>query len=76
MHPVENYLKQLQEIYRTGGGTAEESYYGALETLLNEVGKKLKPKVRCVPQQKDISAGGRAPYSKSPHEMNALGMVQ
>jgi hypothetical protein len=48
MHPVETYLKDLSEIRRTGGGVAEESYYGALENLLNEVGRKLKPRVRCV----------------------------
>jgi hypothetical protein len=57
VHPVETYLKDLGEIYHTGGGVAEESYYGALETLLNEIGKKLKPRVRCVPQLKNIGAG-------------------
>lgn len=57
MHPVENYLKNLFEIYRTGGGTEEKSYYGALEQLLNEIGKKLKPKVRCVLELKNIGAG-------------------
>jgi len=57
MHPVEAYLKDLHEIYRTGGGTREESYYGPLETLLNEVGRKLKPRVRCVPQLKNVGAG-------------------
>ena len=48
VHAVETYLKDLSEIHRTGGGVAEESYYGALETLLNEVGRKLKPRVRRV----------------------------
>jgi hypothetical protein len=57
VHAVEAYLKQLDEIYRTGGGTGEESYYGALEILLNEVGKGLKPKVRCIPQIKNVGAG-------------------
>ncbi len=57
VHPVETYLKDLGEICRTGGGVAEESYYGALETLLNEIGKKLKPRVRCVPQLRNIGAG-------------------
>jgi len=54
---VENYLKDLAEIWRTGGGVAEESYYGPLENLLNEIGKRLKPRVRCVAQLKSISAG-------------------
>ena len=57
MHPVETYLKDLHEIYRTGGGTKELSYYGPLENLLNEVGKKLKPRVRCVPQLANVGAG-------------------
>jgi len=57
VHPVENYLKDLSEIGRTGGGVAEKSYYGALEALLNEVGRKLKPRVRCVSQLKNTGAG-------------------
>ncbi len=57
VHPVETYLKDLGEIYRTGAGVAEESYYGPLETLLNEIGRKLKPRVRCVAQLKNIGAG-------------------
>lgn len=57
MHPVEAYLKALSEIHRTGGATAESSYYSALETLLNEVGAKLKPKVRAVAQLANTGAG-------------------
>ncbi|MBN1362859.1 MAG: N-6 DNA methylase [Sedimentisphaerales bacterium] len=54
---VETYLKDLAEVYRTGGGVDEESYYGALESLLNEVGRKLKPRVRCVAQLKNTGGG-------------------
>ncbi|MCX5769391.1 MAG: N-6 DNA methylase [Candidatus Hydrogenedentes bacterium] len=57
MHPVETYLSHLARIHSTGGGVAETSYYGALEGLLNEIGGKLKPKVRCVPQLKNTGAG-------------------
>lgn len=57
MRPVEQYLKALYEIHRTGGATAETSYYAALETLLNEVGAKLKPKVRAVSQLANTGAG-------------------
>jgi hypothetical protein len=57
VHPVEHYIKDLGEIRRTGSATRETSYYGALERLLNEVGGKLKPKVRCVPQMSDTGAG-------------------
>jgi len=54
---VEKYLRDLNEIYRTGGGVDEESYYTPLENLINEVGRKLKPRVRCVGQLKNIGAG-------------------
>ena len=57
MRPVEHYLKTLSEIHRTGGATAETSYYAALEALLNEVGAKLKPKVRAVAQLANTGAG-------------------
>ena len=71
MHPVENYLKTLSEIHRTGGGTAEESYYGSLETLLDQVGGKLKPKVRAV---ESFATGGR-PVSVGP-TASAVGMAR
>jgi hypothetical protein len=56
-HPVETYLKTLSEIHSTGGGTDETSYYPALEALLNEVGAKLKPRVRAVSQLVNTGAG-------------------
>jgi hypothetical protein len=56
-HRVETYLKELRDIRSTGGGSPEISYYGPLETLLNEVGKKLKPRVRCVHNLTDTGAG-------------------
>jgi hypothetical protein len=48
MKPFEAYLRNLAQIRSTGGGVPETSYYGALETLLNEIGKTIKPKIRCV----------------------------
>ena len=57
MHPLETYLKDLHEIRSTGAGVPEESYYGALENLLNDLGKKLKPRVRCVGKVADTGAG-------------------
>ncbi|MBU1320319.1 MAG: DNA methyltransferase, partial [candidate division Zixibacteria bacterium] len=57
MHPVESYLSEIKEIRQTGGGTNEESYYGPLENLLNDIGRKLKPKVRCVSQLTNVGAG-------------------
>ena len=57
LDPVESYLKDLSEIWRSGGGVAEESYYGAIQKLLDEIGSKLKPRVRCVGQLKNTGAG-------------------
>ncbi len=48
MNPLETYLKELRDIRSTGAAVAETSFYPALSTLLNEIGKTLKPKVRCV----------------------------
>ena len=56
-HPVETYLSELHEARSTGGTSAETSYYTYLENLLNEVGRTLKPRVRCVSQVADTGAG-------------------
>ncbi|MBI4479578.1 MAG: N-6 DNA methylase [Acidobacteria bacterium] len=57
MHSLETYLKKLAEIRSAGAGVKETSYYPALDTLLNEVGKDLKPKVRCILQLANRGAG-------------------
>lgn len=57
MTPLENYLRELREIRSTGAGVEEESYYHPLATLFNELGKKLKPKVKCVLQLANRGAG-------------------
>ena len=57
MHPLEEYLTSIRQIASTGGAVAEQSYYGALENLLNNVGADLSPKVRAVPQVADVGAG-------------------
>jgi hypothetical protein len=56
-HPVERYLRSMGEIRRTGAAVPETSYYGALETLLNEVGSDLSPRVRAVLTLRDEGAG-------------------
>lgn len=56
MTSLETYLIRVREI-RSAGGTVETSYYGALENLLNEHGKKLKPKVMCVIQMQNQGCG-------------------
>ena len=57
MNPLESYLTQLHGIYETGAAVAETSYYPALSNLFSEIGKGLKPKVRCVMPIADRGAG-------------------
>jgi hypothetical protein len=55
--PLETYLRELRDIRSLGAAVEETAYYPALATLLTEVGKKLKPKVRCIMGLKDLGAG-------------------
>jgi hypothetical protein len=56
MEPVEFYLQELAHIRSSGAAVPETSYYGALERSFNEVGKTLKPKVRCILSLKNRGA--------------------
>ena len=55
--PVEAYLTELRDIHRSGAGVKETSYYAALSNLLNEIGRKLKPRVRCIINLQNAGAG-------------------
>ena len=57
MNPLETYLKDLRDIRSTGAAVAETSFYPALSNLFNEIGKTLKPKVRCVINLANRGAG-------------------
>ncbi len=57
MTPLETYLRELHEIRSSGAAVKETSYYGALSNLLNEIGKTLKPRVRCIINLKNQGAG-------------------
>jgi len=57
MIPLETYLKDLSEIRSSGAAVKETSYYGPLATLLNEIGKTLKPKVKCIINLQNVGAG-------------------
>ena len=57
MNPLETYLREIHEVRSSGEATAETSYYGPLRNLLNEIGKTLKPKVRCIINIKNRGAG-------------------
>ena len=59
MHALETYLQDLRATRSSGGAVKEPSYYPALANLLNEVGKTLKPKVRCIVHLQDT--GGCIP---------------
>lgn len=56
-HPLETYLSDCYSVRATGANAPETSFYPALSTLFNEVGGRLKPKVRCVMGLKDQGAG-------------------
>ena len=57
MSAFENYLKELRDIRATGAAVAETSFYPALSNLFSEIGKGLRPKVRCVMPIADQGAG-------------------
>ena len=56
MDALEAYLAELSA-NRLAGAVPETSGYGPLATLLNEVGRHLKPKVRCVINPANRGAG-------------------
>ena len=56
MDAVSAYLAELRDI-RASGAVPETSGYGALATLLNDVGHRLKPKVRCTINPRSRGAG-------------------
>ena len=57
MNPLQAYLTEMRDIRSTGAAVAETSFYGPLANLLNEIGKSLKPKVRCVINLANRGAG-------------------
>ena len=56
-HPLETYLRDLRDIRSTGAAVRETSYYPPLANLLDAVGQKLKPRVRCVMNLQNQQAG-------------------
>ena len=55
--PLETYLRELRDIRSSGAGVQETSYYGALSNLCNDIGKALKPRVRCIINLRNQGAG-------------------
>ncbi|MCX6344611.1 MAG: N-6 DNA methylase [Armatimonadetes bacterium] len=54
---VENYILGLRNTRHSGAAVDETAHYGALQNLLNEIGKTLKPKVHCIIALKNQGAG-------------------
>ncbi|CAN5355467.1 hypothetical protein BH24GEM3_BH24GEM3_11050 [soil metagenome] len=57
MHPLESYLREIRDIRYSGAAVQETSYYGPLATLLNEVGRALRPRVQCFINLQNRGAG-------------------
>ena len=55
MSVLENYLSTLTTL--RGATVPETSYYAVLQTLLNEVGAGLRPRVQAVIHPRDTGAG-------------------
>jgi len=54
---LDTYLARMVEVRATGAATSETSYYGALENLLNGVGRELRPRVIANGQIRNQGAG-------------------
>jgi len=57
MTPLETYLRSVSDIHASGAGVKETSYYPAVSNLLNEIGKRVKPRVRCIINPANRGAG-------------------
>jgi hypothetical protein len=55
MHPLETYLSELRD--SRVAGVPETSGYTTLAKLIDEIGRTLKPKVRCIINPKNKGAG-------------------
>jgi hypothetical protein len=57
LNPLETYLSEIGDIVATGASVAETSFYPPLSSLLNNVGRALKPRVKCVVHIQNRGAG-------------------
>lgn len=57
MSATREYLRGLARIHETGEAVPETSYYGQLETLLNDIGANLSPNIMCVLNPRNRGAG-------------------
>ena len=54
---IESYFTALRDARALGGGTAERTYYSALDNLLDGIGADLKGQVLCLPDLQNTGAG-------------------
>ncbi len=54
---IESFFTDLRDTHVSGVGVKETSYYPYLSNLLNVIGKKLKPRIRCIIHPRSIGAG-------------------
>jgi len=57
LNPLATYLRELRDIRSSGAHVPETSFYSPLANLLNDVGRTLKPRVRCIINPKNQGAG-------------------
>ena len=57
MRPLERYFAEIRDIYAAGAAVPETSYYPPLAALINEVGRALKPTVKCIVHVRNQGAG-------------------
>jgi hypothetical protein len=57
LNPLATYLRELRDIRSSGANVPETSFYGPLANLLNNIGRTLKPRVRCIINPKNQGAG-------------------
>jgi hypothetical protein len=57
LNPLATYLRELRDIRSSGAHVPETSFYSPLANLLNDIGRTLKPRVRCIINPKNQGAG-------------------
>jgi hypothetical protein len=48
VNPLATYLRELRDMRASGANVPETSFYGPLANLPNDIGRALKPPVRCI----------------------------
>jgi len=57
LNTLATYLRELRDIRSSGANVPETSFYGPLANLLNDIGRTLKPRVRCIINPEPVGIG-------------------